>query len=142
MISNHKLHPEVTIMDEKQTQVTEVREANDQAGNATIRRQEVEVRNKVSGAVIASRVVAYVVGLIITLLAVRIVLQLLGANQGNGFVDFIYGLSGVFAAPFFGMFSYQPTYGVSTLEIGTVVGILVYALIGWGVTKLFMIGSK
>ncbi|MEO5950572.1 MAG: YggT family protein [Candidatus Saccharimonadales bacterium] len=129
-------------MDEKQTQVTEVRETNQQAGDTKVRRQAVETRSSLSGSIIAQRVVWYIVGVIVALLAVRIVLQLLGANQGNGFVDFVYSLSGIFAAPFFGMFSYQPTYGASTLEIGTIVGIIVYTLVGWGFAKLFTIGSQ
>ena len=129
-------------MDNKETQVTEVRETNVQAGNENIRRQEVETHSDASGVSMAARILWYIVGFIVILLAMRIVLQLLGANQGNGFVDFIYGLSGVFAAPFFGMFSYQPAYGVSTLEIGTVVGILVYLVVGWGIAKLLTLGSN
>lgn len=129
-------------MDDKDTQVTEVRDTKQQTGDTTVRRQAVETSMKLSGTVLAQRVIWYIVGFIVVLLAIRVVLQLLGANQGNGFVDFIYSLSGIFATPFFGMFSYQPTYGSSTLEVGSVVGILVYALVGWGIAKLFTLGSS
>ena len=95
-----------------------------------------------SRSVVAERVVWYVTGVIIALLALRLILQLLGANQGNAFVDLVYGLSGVFAAPFFGMFSYEPSYGVSFFEVSTLVAILIYALLGWGVARLFTLGSR
>lgn len=50
-----------------------------------------------------------VAGFIIVLLALRTVMFLLAANQGSPFVDFIYALSGVFAAPFAGIFPTPPT---------------------------------
>jgi hypothetical protein len=94
------------------------------------------------GSVVAARVVWYIAGVIISLLALRLILQLLGANEGNPFVDLVYGLSGIFAAPFFGMFSYEPSYGVSYFEISTLVAILIYALLGWGLARLFTLGSQ
>tara|TARA_B100002049_G_C16026534_1_gene352624 strand:- start:384 stop:737 length:354 start_codon:yes stop_codon:yes gene_type:complete len=94
------------------------------------------------GSIVAQRVVWYITGFIVVILGLRVLLQLLGANQGNPFVDLVYGVSGFFAAPFFGMFSYDPSYGVSYLEVGTVVAMLVYALAGWGIAKLFTLGSR
>ena len=99
-------------------------------------------RRDVPGNVVAQRVVWYIVGIIVGLLALRLVLQLLGANEGNAFVDLVYGLSGVFAAPFFGMFSYTPSYGVSYFEVGTLVAMIVYALIGWAIAHAFTLGSR
>ena len=83
----------------------------------------------------------YIVGFIIVLLVLRLVLLLLGANDNNAFVGFVYALSGVFAWPFYGIFSYQPAYGQSVLEVSSLVAIAVYALIGWGVSKLFTLNS-
>lgn len=120
----------------------EVRTTDEQVGDTHVERQTVNDTSKAPSSVVAQRIVWYVVGLIITLLALRLILQLLGANQGNGFVDFIYAISGVFAAPFFGMFSYTPSYGVSYFEVSTLVAILIYALIGWGISKLFTINSN
>jgi hypothetical protein len=99
-------------------------------------------RTEAPGSVVAARVVWYIAGVIISLLALRLILQLLGANEGNPFVDLVYGLSGIFAAPFFGMFSYEPSYGVSYFEISTLVAILIYALLGWGISRLFTLGSR
>ena len=105
------------------------------------RREVVTEPGTAPGSVVAARVVWYITGVIVALLALRLVLQLLGANQGNGFVDFVYALSGVFAAPFFGMFSYEPSYGVSFFEVSTLVAIAIYALLGWGIAKLFTLNK-
>lgn len=115
-------------MDEdRNTQTTEVRETR---------------TRDLSGRVVVKRVVWYVAGVIIALLALRIILLLLAANQGNGFVDFIYNLSNVFAAPFYGIFNYTPHYGKFYFEISSVVAIIIYALVAWGITELLDIGRR
>lgn len=120
----------------------EVRTTDAQVGDESVQKQTVSRTTSVPGAVVAQRIVWYIAGLIVALLLIRVVLQLLGANQGNGFVDFIYAFSGIFAAPFFGIFSYEPAYGKSVLELSTLVAMVVYGLIGWGVAKLFALGSN
>lgn len=126
--------------------VEEVREVRTNDGvdenDDMVQRQAVRRTTTVPGSVVGQRVVWYIVGVIIALLVIRLVLLLLGANQGNAFVDFIYGLSGIFAVPFYGIFSYTPAYGHSVLELSSVVAIIVYALIGWGVAKLMSLGSN
>ena len=89
----------------------------------------------------ARRIVYYIGGAIIALLVVRFVLALLGAAQGNPFVDFIYGLSSIFVWPFYGIFG-EPTYGSSQFESSTVVAIVVYALLTVGIGRLFTLGSR
>lgn len=116
-------------------QTTEVRESNEQVGATNVHRQTIEKKADVSGVVIAQRVIYYIGGVIIALLALRVLLQLFGANQGSDFVGFIYGLSGVFAAPFFGMFG-EPTFGASHLDSSALVAIIVYALVTVGIVKL------
>ena len=125
----------------REEQVTEVREvATDSGENVT--RQRAVTRDTAPGNVVAKRLVYYITGVIIALLLLRLLLLLLAANQGNGFVDFIYAVSGFFAAPFFGIFSYTPAYGSSVFEVSTVVAIIIYALLGWGIAKLFTLGSN
>ena len=119
----------------------EVIHTTDEPVRTTTDRQAVTDRTA-PGSVMAARIVWYITGVIITLLALRLIFQLLGANEGNGFVDLIYSLSGIFAAPFFGMFSYEPSYGVSYFEVGTFVAILIYALIGYGIAQLFTLGDS
>ena len=109
-------------------QTTEVRETNSQVGDTTVQRQSVEKKTAVSGVVVAQRIIYYVGGVIIALLLVRFVLQLLGANDANGFVDFIYALSGIFVAPFYGIFG-EPIVGRAQFETSTLVAIIVYGIL-------------
>lgn len=126
---------------EEHRETTEVRETVDPA-DSTARRETVQrSRDTISGAVVARRVIWYIAGIIIILLALRIVLLLLAANQGNGFVDFIYSLSSIFASPFYGIFGYTPHYGEFYFEISSVVAIAVYALVAWGLARLFTLTS-
>lgn len=87
----------------------------------------------------AARLVWFVADVIIVLLAFRFVLALLGANTANSFANFVYSASYPLAAPFFGLFSYKTNYGVSNLEISTLVAMAVYALIAYGITRLITI---
>lgn len=128
-------------MAEKHTRVTEVRETDPSDRVATTERPVAD-ENTTSGAVLAKRIVYYIGGAIIVLLAVRLLLLLLAANQGNGFVDFVYQLSGFFASPFYGIFNYQPTYGQSVFEVSTIVAIIVYAVVTVGIGKLFTLGKR
>lgn len=120
---------------EEDRQTTEVRQTNEQVGGTTVQRETVATRTAVPGVVIAQRVIYYIGGFIISLLALRLVLQLLGANQANEFVNFIYGFSGIFVAPFYGIFG-EPTFGRSQFETSTLVAIIVWGLITWGVARL------
>lgn len=126
-------------MDQEQ-QTTEVRNTEVQDGATNVQRQTVTHAEKADSRVVASRVIWYIAGFIIVLLLIRIVLLLLGANQGTGFVDFMYAISGVFAAPFSGIFG-SPTYGKFFFDTASVVAIVVYALIAWGISKLFTINK-
>ncbi|HSW77336.1 MAG TPA: hypothetical protein VLG36_00885 [Candidatus Chromulinivoraceae bacterium] len=123
--------------EERDQKTTEVRDTKVQQGNTNIRRQSVTTATKVDAGVVARRIVYYLAGVIIALLVLRIVLLMLAANQGSGFVDFVYALSGLFAMPFYGIFNYQPSYGQSVFEISSVVAIVVYALVAFGIAKLF-----
>ncbi len=87
----------------------------------------------------ASRVVWFIAGVLLVLLGFRFVFVLLGANPSNGFANIIYTLSHPFAAPFFGLFGYSLRYGVSRLELSTLVAMAVYALIAFGISRLLTI---
>ncbi|CAN5154654.1 hypothetical protein BH09PAT3_BH09PAT3_6690 [soil metagenome] len=88
---------------------------------------------------IASRIVWFIAGVIAALLAFRFVFVLLGANSSNGFADFIYTVSHPFAAPFFGIFGYTQTYGEAKFEFSTLLAIVVYLLVAYGISKLLTI---
>ncbi len=92
-----------------------------------------------------TNVVWYIYGVIAILLGIRFVLKLTGANAGNGFVDFVYAVSGVLSAPFdsiFGVSTNQAGETNSVFEPSILVAIAVYALLAWGVTKLVRINEK
>lgn len=121
-------------------ETTEVRETDDlDTTNAT---RTVRTTDRADGPLLIHKVVWWIAGVIIALLALRVILLLLAANQGAPFVDFVYGLSGIFAWPFFGIFGYTPAYGQSVLEVSSIFAIIVYALIAWGIAKLATIGSN
>ncbi len=121
-------------MDQEQ-KVTEVRETNTVEGADRVQRRSEATAQTVSGVTLIRRIVWFIAGFIIVLLALRVILQLLGANDAAGFVTFIYVVSDPFAAPFYYMFP-EPTRGVSTLDISSIFAIIIYALIAWGITKL------
>jgi hypothetical protein len=115
---------------ERVTQVTEQPAAN----TSTVR----EVSEaKADGLTLAARIIWYIAGVILVLLAFRFVLAMLGANQGNGFVRFIFDVSHPLVAPFFGAFSYSNyVYGVARVEFYTLLAMAVYAVIAWGLARL------
>lgn len=125
-------------MDERQT---EVRQETVVDGNESVRRQTVRTDQSVPGSVLAQRIVYYIGGTILVLLAARFVLLLLGASEASGFVNFIYSLSGVFVAPFNGIFT-RPTYGTSTFDSVTIVAMIVYGILTVAIAKLLTIGSR
>ncbi|HEY5540301.1 MAG TPA: hypothetical protein VIL41_02480 [Coriobacteriia bacterium] len=103
--------------------------------SSTDRRSQVHTEVRAPIEAVMSRVVWFVFGVIEVLIAVRFVLKLLGANSEAGFVRFMYGVSGVFMAPFNAIFSTQRV-AASRLEWSALVAIAVYALIAWGVVML------
>lgn len=90
----------------------------------------------------AERIVYFIAGIILAILAFRFILSMLGANRDNGFADFIYSFSYPFVAPFFGLFGYEVEYGVSRFEIETLVAMAVYALIAYAIAKMIRIARK
>lgn len=95
-----------------------------------------------------SQTVEYVVyfffGALDVLLAFRLVLKVMGASIASVFVRFVYGVSGIFILPFEGIFRKWFAQGAETtsvLEPSTVVAILVYAVLAWGIVKLIRIFS-
>jgi hypothetical protein len=91
---------------------------------------------------VAARVINIIGSVIMGLLALRFILMLLGANQGNGIVNFIYTLSQPFAAPFFGIFGYTAQYGQVRFEFETLIAIAFYALITWLLVRLVTVGNR
>ena len=109
------------------------------AGERVVRSERVSVPSpaarRVADVSRAKQILYFVFGAIEALLAVRFALLLLGANEASGFVRLIYGLSRPFVLPFQGIFG-EPTLGASVLEWASLVGIIVYALVAYGLARL------
>jgi hypothetical protein len=69
-------------------------------------------------------------------LAVRLAFKLLGARTTSAFVDFLYDFTGVFAGPFEGIFGANPSFGSFELDLGAIIGMIIYGAVGFGVVKL------
>jgi hypothetical protein len=86
----------------------------------------------------AAAVVGFVVGLVDVIIAARFLGKLLGASTQSAFVHFIYQLSAVMVAPFTGIFG-DTGNKTNTFETASLVAIVVYAVIGWGLVVLIRI---
>ena len=90
----------------------------------------------------AARVINVIVGLVELLLALRFVLELLGANSGAAFVAWVYSASGNLVAPFAGAFP-SISIGTGLIDIPTVLAMIAYAILGWLIIRLvyFVFGA-
>ncbi len=84
------------------------------------------------------QIIWYILGVIEVLLAFRFVLRLLGANPNSGFAELIYTLSAPFAIPFRGIVSITQL-GTSVIEWSTLLAMVVYLVIAYGLVKLFQL---
>lgn len=119
-------------------QETEIRETNTQAGDTSVKKQAVVRDTQTSGLVIIQRLIWFIVGLICAIVALRFFFLLLGASREAAFTDFIYSVSAPLVAPFVGIFG-EPTYGQAVFELSSILAIVIYLLIGIGITKLITI---
>lgn len=88
-----------------------------------------------------TQIVWYILGAIETLLAIRLVLKLLGANPAAGFSNFIYDFSYVFAAPFLNVFRTTRVDG-NIFEWTTLLAMAVYYIVALGIIKLFFMSKS
>jgi uncharacterized protein YggT (Ycf19 family) len=87
------------------------------------------------------QVVWWVVGLIDTLIAIRFLLKMFGANTASAFVGFMYALTDPLVAPFHGIFN-TAAAGRSVFEPESIVAIIIYTLIGWGIVSLIRLLAR
>lgn len=129
--------------DIKQT-TTKIEDRGVNENGAAVEQRTKQIHTEVAAnpGTVARNIVWFILGVIETLLLLRFILKLTGANPSSGFVDFVYGVSGVLSAPF------DTIFGVTTAKAGAVesvfepsilVAAAVYALIAWGVVKLLTI---
>ncbi len=85
-----------------------------------------------------TQVIWLVTSVIEVLFAIRVLLKLMAANPAAGFAVFIYNMTAVFLAPFFGLVA-TPSANGSVLELSTLVAMMVYALLAWGTVRVLWI---
>jgi hypothetical protein len=88
-----------------------------------------------------TQIVWYVLGLLEAFLILRFLLKLLDANPAAAFTRIIYGLSGVFTLPFESVFRITQVSG-SIFEWTTLLAMVIYWLIAYGLIKLFVMSRS
>lgn len=78
----------------------------------------------------------FVLSVLEIILLLRLFFRLLGANQDNAFITFLYNLSHIFVAAFNGIFNDQTLGRSGVFEVSTIIAMIVYALIAWGIVSL------
>ena len=103
-----------------------------------------ETKREATGTQTVEYVAYFILGTLEILLAFRLILKLMGASLASGFVGFIYGITGIFIMPFEGIFRRAVTQGIETVSVfepSTLVAMIVYAVVAWGIVKLVRIFS-
>lgn len=84
-------------------------------------------------------VIYLALGIIDMFLLVRMVLKVLAANPHAGFTGFIYAVSDALLIPFRGILPTTTVTGQSVFELSVLLAIVIYALVGIGLTRLVSI---
>lgn len=87
-----------------------------------------------------TQIVWYIFSVVEVLLVFRFLLKLLGANPDAGFTALIYMLSYPLAAPFLYVVRSTQVSG-SVFEWTTLLAMLVYWVVAWGIVRLFVMGK-
>ena len=130
-------------LEESQEKTKETQVA--QEGDTQIVREKVSSSSSAENRMTVVNGIWLVVGIFEVLLAFRFVLKLLGANPNSGFTEFVYAVSGALNAPFRGIFSTPTAEGditTSVFETSTLVAMIVYAVVAWGIVKLATLNKK
>lgn len=84
----------------------------------------------------APLLIDFIFGLIQLILALKILLELLGANPVTPFVSWVYEICRTLQYPFQGIFPSPVLRGGFLLDMSAIVSLLVYAFIGYLVSEL------
>jgi uncharacterized protein YggT (Ycf19 family) len=88
----------------------------------------------------AVSVVWLIGGTVAAVIAIRFVLELLGASTGAAFTSFVYSLTAPLVAPFQGIFPTPSRHGF-VFDGAALLAIAIYLLATWGVVSLVRIMS-
>ena len=82
-----------------------------------------------------TQIIWLLLGLLEAGLGLRFIFKLIAVNPSNAFATLVYGLTGIFVAPFASLVGAPSAEGM-VLEISTVIAMLVYLLIAWGLERI------
>lgn len=132
----------------EETVTSQNNEADTVPNNRTDEESDPVIATQVETAATSFQTIEYLVqfffGALEILLVSRLVFKLAGASSMSAFVSFIYGLTGIFILPFEGIFRKGTSQGLETasiLEPATLIALIVYAILAWGIVKLVHIIS-
>lgn len=74
-------------------------------------------------------------GAIEALIGLRVILKLIAANPNNAFAGLVYNITALFLWPFQGL-TVTPSADGIVLELSSIIAMIVYGIIGWGIVKL------
>lgn len=83
----------------------------------------------------AQMAIHFIVGVIGSLLIIRFLLALFGANPQNGFVDIVYAVTAPLVAPFSGLFNIDATAGGTRFEFEALIATIAYTLLGLAIIR-------
>lgn len=90
---------------------------------------------------IVAHIVSLAGGVIVSILGIRFLLTLLGANPANSFANFIYNTSQPFISPFTGLFNIQEQIGVIRFEFETLIAMAFWAFVTWIIVRMLQVTS-
>lgn len=85
-----------------------------------------------------SQIIWLLFGGLEALIGIRVILMLIGANPANGFTAFVYQLTQLFLWPFQNLIA-NPTFQNMTLEVTSIIAMIVYALLGWLIVRMIWV---
>ncbi|NWJ48650.1 MAG: YggT family protein [Chloroflexi bacterium] len=87
-----------------------------------------------------TQIIYFVLGILEVLLALRVLLRFISADNGSGFANFIYNFSAPFVAPFNGIFNNDQVLNrVGVIEFSTLLAMVIYSLFAYGMVRLLYI---
>jgi len=83
----------------------------------------------------ATQIIWLLLGLLEAAIALRVVFKLIAVNAANPFATLLYNVTHLFVGPFASL-AKAPASGGMVLEISSIIAMLVYLLIAWGVERI------
>lgn len=97
------------------------------------------------GNIKARKITYYILGVLETLFAFRLIFKILGANPESAFVKAMYAITNIFLRPFEGIFRSAVTKGIETeavLEPELLIAMAAYAVLAFGIIKMIELNGK